>query len=153
VTARFTRIGRHRIPVKGIHPTLATFVAGARGLQERGHYCFWTAVLKRPVRRERTCTARALVLLPAGERFERMGREMLTARPKAAREIYQWWWQAAFQRGANVAYIRPATRAEVGRWAATHGADMQHAVRLVIGPPRRLPPPPPPPPMAWEGYG
>lgn len=145
-----TRVGKYAVPVKGIHPTLVFFVAGARGKQERGVYAFWTAVLKRPyVNRERTCVARARILLPPGERFERMRRERRTARSAVARGVYAFWWEQAFRQGEGIAYIRPSSLREVQRWSQTHAPDMTHAVRLQIGPPRpaiTAPTPSPPPP-------
>ncbi len=132
-----TRVGRYRVPVRGIHPTIAYFVGGARGAHERGVFLFWTAVLKRPHRGERTCTARARILLPPGERFERMGREARTARHAGARRVYAAWWEQHLRRGAGIAYIRPATRLEVRHWAATHVRDMAHCLSVEIGPPRR----------------
>jgi len=162
-----TRVGGHAVPVRGVHPSIGVFVTGARGARERGIYCFWTAVLARPwlagyhkrkrARWIRTCTVRARAMQPAGERFERMGREMKTARSVAARREYGVWWEGIFERGQQIAYIRPATFAEMRRWCAGHGADARGLHAAWVGPPKppltREPAPLTAAERAWEGWG
>lgn len=152
------RVGRYRIPVVGRHPSLVQFAAGARGAREAGVYCFWTAVLRRPlVNRQRFCTVRARAMQPPGERFERMNRERTTARHAQARREYGIWWTRIFRRGAGIAFIRPATELEIAAWLHGHRADAQYILSAMIGPPKppQLAPPRPltPSELAWETYG
>ena len=130
------RIGSYVVPVRGKWATLVTFWAGEHGRKDCGEYAFWTARLKHPVvrttgGRSRRVIGRALVGHSAGDRFDRMSREMRTAKSKEAREANRELWERILRKGQNVAYVRPSTLAEVRRWADSHESDVKHATAAI----------------------
>lgn len=106
-----------------------------------GEFAFWTAVLRRPVKMRRAMeigaptpvrtvrriTGRAQVGYPAGDRFDRMKREMLTG-DRDERYAYRRMWVEAMEKGRNVGYIRPSTKREIRSWMRAHSGDARHAL-------------------------
>ena len=132
-----TQVGKSKIPVRGIHPTLGIFFSGERGRHERGLYLFWTAVLKPPyVDNRRRLFARSRILNDPGERFRRIEQERRTARTPRDRAAYEWQWTRLLRQGRGIAYIRPATRREVNRWFLSHREDHKGNSGCIFGPPQ-----------------
>ncbi len=139
-----TRVGKISVPVVDAeYATIATFKSGDLGRFERGDYLFWTAVLKKPYhwqgydgkhkpRTMKLILGRARTFLPPGDRFDRMRIEMKTDPLKADREIYRKWWYKLLREGANIKFIRPSTKREVGRWMKGHESDAKDLVRLIV---------------------
>jgi hypothetical protein len=121
-----THIGRHVVPVRNAKfVSIVSFAGGAHGKKERGHYLFWTAVLKGRAKR-RFITGRARVFLQAGDRFDRMKREMKNMKfSKETRDAYRGIWHS-MNGGARVKYIRPASASAIAKWFASHGSDARH---------------------------
>jgi hypothetical protein len=116
------------VPLKKMrYVSLLTFSGGAHGRKERGDYCFWTAVCKKPVDGKRKLTARALAYLPPGERFERIERDMQVAPSAEDRVVYRMLWHRLLREGANIKYIRPSTAKEIRGWLKTHPEDAMYA--------------------------
>jgi hypothetical protein len=136
-----TRVGTCDIQVRGHFASIVTFWSGEHGKKEQGDYAFWTAVLAEPVTFEipadvgkprrtttmRRITGRAQVGYPAGDRFDRMKREMRTANSLSVRRAYRQMWVRAVAKGKNIRFIRPATWPEIARWLKVHDKDRPHA--------------------------
>lgn len=124
-----TRVGAVEIEVRNAKfCAVVNFAAGAHGVGERGHYCFWTAVLRRkkPGMKRKFIVGRARLWLPPGDRFDRMQYEMLTAARADDRAAYRRMWEFALEEGRNIAYIRPAGPRELWLWIRTHEGDAKH---------------------------
>lgn len=125
-----TRVGRYTVKVRNPHhASIVRFSSGVHGKKERGDFLFWTAVRKD----KRWTVGRAHWSLPAGDRFDRMKREMQNARTAEDRIAYARMWKE-MGGGKNIAYIRPATAAEVNRWIATHESDAKFITGTMYAP-------------------
>jgi hypothetical protein len=115
----FTRIGKSLVPVRGYNrPSLVEFGSDPDDPSKAGMYCFWTAVLS--VKGKNKIIGRAKVVMPPGDRFDRMLREAKARYiPKADRPAYQQLWER-MGGGANVRYVRPSTSKEIERWMRAH---------------------------------
>jgi hypothetical protein len=134
----FVKVGKYQVPVvRAKFLTLVAFDGGEHGAGERGDFAFWTAVLKVPVKNgkklRRVITGRAYAYLSPGDRFDRMAKEMRSAKRADYRAAYRKFWETLIQRGDNIAYIRPATAAELRRWINAHNDDGDHIYRTLIG--------------------
>ena len=127
-----TKVGRHQVPVRDMnYPTLWHFSSGEHGRKEAGIYAFWTAVLGTGKKAKGLC-GRALATEPAGERFDRIRREMRTARSKADRAAYARQWRVLIARGRAIRYLRPSTAEEVRKWMKGHEKDARFAKPLRV---------------------
>lgn len=118
----FTKVGACDVPVIGAKkPTISCFEDGYGG--KMGVFAFWTAEFKKKVRGRNKIWGRARVGLPAGDRFDRMGRKSeLESVPKDDVPIYK----ALFNdmgKGRNIKLIRPSTDEEVYQWLKTHSSQ------------------------------
>ena len=134
-----TRVGWFQIPVVNAeHPSIATFSSGARGRHERGDFCFWTAVLKTPVRLSwarraaRKNFGRVRLGCSPGDRFDRMKHERKTSENPTDRAVYHAYWVVLLRRGRNVSFIRPSTLREIKLWKRTHASDWRYFKRLIM---------------------
>jgi hypothetical protein len=126
-----TKVGRLQVPVRrASHPTLWYFASGEHGRKEAGVYAFWTAVISR--RKPKGLIGRALAAEPPGDRFDRIRREMRTARSKADRAAYARHWRELLARGKAIRYVRPSTEREVRKWMKGHEKDARHAKRIRV---------------------
>jgi hypothetical protein len=126
-----TKIGRCEVIVRRANfPSLRHFSGGAHGRKEAGIYSFWTVVLRR--KGKNRVWGRALSTLPAGDRFDRMRREMLRDRSKENRAHYERIWKKFLKEGRAIRYIRPSTEAEIAKWMRGHKADAKYAKKLVV---------------------
>ncbi len=113
------------------YPTLWHFSSGEHGPKEAGIYAFWTAVLGTGKKAKGLC-GRALVTEPPGDRFDRIRREMRTARAKADRVAYARQWRELIERGRAIRYLRPSTPEEVRKWMKGHEKDARFAKPLRV---------------------
>ena len=130
-----TRVGKFKVPVRRHNfCTIVTMSGGEHGRRERGDFCFWTAVLAEPVRMDgklrKKIFGRAHVSLSAGDRFDRMKREMKKSR---AKETYAFFWNNLLRGGDNIKFIRPSTAGEVKMWLKTHEKDAKYFASALIG--------------------
>lgn len=126
-----TKVGNFTVPVcNSKFLSLVYFSAGARGNRERGHFAFWTAVLKR--KKKNRIWGRARPILPAGDRFDRMKLEKLKAKSKSDRKAYGRMWEI-MGRGRNIRYIRPSTLAEITKWCKSHAPDAKYVYGVSVG--------------------
>src|SRR5690242_6945273 len=95
----YTRVGKYKVPLRNEkYLSIVTFKAGKDGAREGGDFAFWTAVFKVPQRKpfdkrkSKKLTGRARLILPPGDRFDRMKMELKNADRAAAREIYGHYW-------------------------------------------------------------
>lgn len=124
-----TRVGVFQITVRDAsHPAVRYFSSGAHGRKEAGLYAFWTVVLNR--KGKNRVWGRALTSLPPGDRFDRMRKEMISAKSKKAREAYRRIWQEVIKAGKLIRYIRPSTEKEIRKWMDGHSSDAKYAKRV-----------------------
>jgi hypothetical protein len=127
----YTTVGDVAVPLKNAHyASIVTFRGGAHGKKERGDFCFWTAVLKRPYNGKRKLIGRAYAFLDPGDRFDRMQYEMMIAATPEDRAAYREMWEHRLKGGNNIDYIRPSTKREIERWLKTHRADANYVERF-----------------------
>lgn len=120
------KIGRRIVPlVKG--KSIGIFEGGRKGIQEKGTYCFWTAVCLSKDK-TRGITGRAASNLDAGERFRRMEKESKTAATASDRKAYKKLWKIL----QLVLYVRPANVSEVINWLNGHTEDAEYLRRLKL---------------------
>ena len=118
----FTAVGKFCIPVRQAKfVTIVQFNSGEHGKREAGDFCFWRMRYKVPIGKVKGRIGRASIFFPPGERFCRLEKEC-----KAI-------WIDEMKEGENIAFIRPANRAEVFRWLETHPRDAPFAYRLILG--------------------
>lgn len=136
----YTNVGKINVCVKNYqYLSIVTFKAGKDGPAEAGDFAFWTAVFKKavklPLRRTKASklTGRARLILPVGDRFDRMKFECRKAKDKEDRKIYKAYWDDGLKHGKNIAYIRPSTYKEINNWIKTHEPDAKHIIRIKIG--------------------
>ena len=122
-------VGEYIVPLRFYKfPTIASFKAGAHGKQigERGDFCFWTAVLKRPRKEKGSLVkgiwGRAIMVLQAGDRFDRM----------KGHTAYDKHWNGYLNKGKNIAFIRPSNEREVLAWCISHLSDAKYLFRVII---------------------
>lgn len=126
-----TKVGAFEVTVRRANfPALRHFSGGAHGRKEAGIFAFWTVVLKR--KGKNRVWGRALATLPAGDRFDRMRREMRSDKSKEAREVYGRIWKKLLREGRAIRYIRPSTENEISRWMRGHQSDAKYAKRLKV---------------------
>lgn len=117
------KVGDKVVPVRRGR-TKVYFSAGEHGRKEAGWYCFWTVVLSKGAKRRIWGRARAH-MSPAA-RFNRMAREMKTAREPSDRAIYAACWRAC----GSAIYIRPTNARELCAWFDTHATDACFASKV-----------------------
>ena len=89
---------------------------------EIGEYCFWVAEGEDEYG-PWSVIARALIDLPATDRFQRMDQERLMSKDGEDRIIYQMIWD----RFDTIDSIRPACMREILRWIDTHKEESKYA--------------------------
>lgn len=123
----YTKVWKDKqVPVRNAkYPAIVDFSSGKHGKFEAGLYCFWTAVFKvRPYGRVKL-TGRARIVLPPGDRFDRIFLERRTAKSRGAREANALWARVIEKFG--IAYIRPSTLREIAMWWPGHESDTRFA--------------------------
>ena len=131
-----TRVGPYLVQVVNAKfPTIVSFKGGAKGIRERGDFAFWTTVLKkrRGPKKGNRIWGRARLILPPGDRVDRMKKEMLYASDKNDRKIYRLWWTKVIEKGKNIKYIRPSSLPEVKKWMRSHQSDARYIFRIIVG--------------------
>jgi hypothetical protein len=127
------KIGKYDIPVRNANfCSIGSFSAGAHGKKEKGDYCFWTAIFRKNVDGKNALFGRSRAALPPTDRFDRMKKELVSAKSKSDRKIYKQFWMSLLKRGGNVKYVRPAKLSEVKRWLKSHKNDGKHLKKLLI---------------------
>jgi len=122
--SKTVKIGKRIVPlVKG--KSIGIFDGGRKGKQEKGTYCFWTAVCLSKDQ-TRGITGRSTLNFDAGERFRRMERESKTATTASDRKAYKKLWKIL----QLVLYVRPANVVEVINWLNGHMEDAEYLRRL-----------------------
>lgn len=127
-----TKVGKYKVQIKNPeYPSIVTFSSGEKGRREKGHYAFWTAVVRRG--KKGRLWGRARLILSAGDRFDRMKYEMNNASDKEDRRIYRKHYVDFLGRGGNIKYIRPSTIKEICRWCDTHESDARYIINCNVG--------------------
>ena len=115
------KIGKRTVPVMN-GKTVARFGGGARGIQDKGIYQFWTAICLNSRTHYHLEFGRAFTKFDAGERFRRMEKERKTALSSDARKDYRNAWKHL----KNVIYVRPSDSSEVATWLKSHDEDARY---------------------------
>lgn len=121
-----TKIGKYDVPVVNAkYLSLVTFSSGEHGSREKGHFVFWSTVLKKAKhglsgKRRKVIIGRARPYLSPGNRVDRMQQELKEARTKDDRAAYRYLWESMAEKGGNIKCVRPSTLKEIQLWIDTH---------------------------------
>ena len=129
-----TNVGKYKVQVKNANfLSIVTFTSGEHGKKERGDFAFWTAILKKRVNKKWKISGRAHLLLPPGDRFDRMKREARTDKNPEDRKIYHQLFHEYMGGGSNVKHIRPATEKDIKKFRLSPLRDLTNRIADIYG--------------------